>query len=376
MSLTVSNAIVLLLGIVLLASIAYSLRDQFMKTFEESCTQKNQDLATSGPQAIGVMASIPYWDQSRAISVFKNNVAHFDYVSLFWYHVSEGGEIQTYEHAEIDTALIDFAHEHNVKVLALIANLAEDGDWDPGLVDNVIRSEDARSAHIEDILTLVEENEFDGILIDYEFLRNRQTEDFSTFVEELGRALHKKGKLLSVAAHAQEPEGPTRGQDLATLSEDVDIISLMTYDEHWETGNPGPVASLVWVRSVLEHTKNLGVDMSKVFMGVPLYGYDWPEGKDGEGLEYAQILERAKKYGANIAFDTKAQSPYFNYQSDGTHTVWFENSKSFAAKLDLAQEFKVGGILFWRQGQEDRGIYEILTNTLRGDVASSTQSIE
>lgn len=309
-----------------------------------------------------IFGSIPYWDQPRAIKVFKENVEVFDIISVFWYHLDDGGNIVTYDYAKEDASLITFAHEHDVKVLALIANLPEEGDWDAWLVENVIEGESARAKHIADILALIKKHNFDGVNIDYEFLRDRQTEDYTAFIEELGAALHKEGKILSIAIHAQEPGGETRGQDLKALHKHVDILSFMTYDEHWETGSPGPVASLPWVRSVLEYARDLGVPSKKIFMGIPLYGYDWAEGKErADGIEYEEVVARANKYDTDVLFDETAQSPYFSYEVAGTkHRVWFENVKSFGPKFELAKEFGVGGIMFWRQGREDMRIYGVL----------------
>lgn len=311
-----------------------------------------------------VFGSIPYWDQTRAISVFKENVDAFDVISVFWYRLDEDGAIVKYRDAKEDLSLIKYAKDNDVKILALIANLPEDDDWDPDRVDAAIGDEDARAAHIAAIVDLVVSKGFDGASIDYEFLRNRQTESFSIFISELAAALHAEARVLSVAVHAQTPNGAKRGQDIVSLQA-ADIISLMTYDEHWETGDAGPVASLPWVRRVLDHMVDLGIDMRKVYMGIPLYGYDWPrQGSgwgDAAGIEYEEAITRIERYDASVEFDESAVAPRFSYVSGGVgHQVWFEDVRSFEAKYELAKEFNVGGILFWRQGREDMRIYDIL----------------
>lgn len=312
-----------------------------------------------------IFGSIPYWDQPRAVAMFKKHVELFDVISVFWYRLDDSGDIVTYDYAKEDASLITFAHENDVKVLALIANLPENDDWDATLVENVIGDEASRTAHIADILALVEKRNFDGVNIDYEFLRNRQAENFTTFIAELGEALSAKGKILAVAIHAQTEGGPTRGQDIAALQEHVDILSFMTYDEHWETGEPGPPASLPWVREVLEHARSLGVDMQKIFMGIPLYGYDWPEEGGGwgsaTGREYEEIVKIANSNDVDVLFDENAQTSYFFYEQDGVRRqVWFENVKSFTPRISLAEEFGVAGVMFWRQGREDERIYDVL----------------
>ncbi len=312
-----------------------------------------------------VFGSIPYWDQPRAIAMFKKHVELFDIISVFWYHLDASGEIVKYEYAKEDASLIAFAHENDVKVLALIANLPEDDDWDPDLVENVIRGAESRAAHIADIRALVKKHNFDGVNIDYEFLRDRQRDVYTAFIKELGEALRADGKIVAIAIHAQAPDGPTRGQDIAELQKHVEILSFMTYDEHWETGEPGPPASLPWVRAVLAHARSLGVDMQKIFMGIPLYGYDWPEQGSGwgnaTGREYEEVVRIANDYDVDVQFDETAQTPFFSYEKGGVnHQLWFENVQSFAPRIDLAKEFGVAGVMFWRQGREDERIYEVL----------------
>lgn len=311
-----------------------------------------------------VFASIPYWDQPRAIQVFKDNVELFDIVSVFWYQLTEEGMITKYRYAKEDSSFIEFAHQHDVKVLALVANLPEDDTWDPMRVDEVISDEGRRGQHIEDIVALVEEKDFDGVNIDYEFLRNRQESDFSTFIKDLANALHEKDKILAVAIHAQLPEGPTRGQDMVAL-QTADILSFMTYDEHWDTSDPGPPASAQWVRDVLEYAVSLGVNPRKIFMGIPLYGYDWPRESDdwgqAKGIEYDEVVRIANSYDVDITFDPLAKTSYFQYEKDGTeHYVWFDSVSSVEEKLKIAEEFGVGGVFFWRQGREDARIYDLL----------------
>ena len=333
--------------------------------------QKKEIIPTPTPVTsaeLGVFSAIPYWDQARAVSVFKKYVRHFDGISLFWYRLSEDGSIVPYASAVEDLSIITFAHANDVQVFALIANLPENGDWDAGLVGNVIGSKEKRKKHIASIVALVQAKDFDGANIDYEFLEESQTGDFTAFVKELGSALHAKGKLLAVAVHAQRPEGERRGQDIPSLT-GADILVLMTYDEHWETSDPGAMASLPWMREVLSYMLRIGVPMKKVYFGIPLDGYDWPfvdpeneEWGEARGLQYEEAATLARMRDVEIEFDDRAKAPNFTYEDrDGLHhEVWFENAQSFEPKFDLAKEFGVGGVALWRLGREDQRIYEVI----------------
>lgn len=308
-----------------------------------------------------VFGSIPYWDQDRAVADFKAHADAYDIISLFWYQLDDKGSIEKYRYAKEDTSLLSYARAKNVKTLALIANLPEQGDWDADRVNAAIGSEEARAAHIMAILALIETKGFDGVNIDYEMLDDDQTEDFSAFISELANALHAKNKILAVAIHAQYPGSPTRGQDLRALQA-ADILAIMTYDEHWETSRPGPVASLPWVREVLSHTLSLGVDAKKIYMGLPLYGYDWADGEAADGREYEDVVRIANREGSELRFDAFVASPVVTYtDSEGAEReLWFENVESFRAKFNLVDEYGLGGVHLWRLGREDMRIYEVL----------------
>lgn len=318
-------------------------------------------------RGLQVFGSIPYWDQERAFESFRNNVEAIDFVSLFWYYLTADGKIAKYEYAKEDQRILDFAKAHNVKVLALVSNLPEgEGlDWDWKRVDGVIADPEQRARHIGDIVVLVEQKGFDGINIDYEDLQDTQTDDFSLFMKELGSALHEQGKILKVALHPRENNDHTHGQDWVAISQSADQLTFMTYDEHSQSGEPGPVASINWVRRTIEFALSLGVPKEKIFVGIPLYGYDWATRKDGsfdtaKVLEYEDVASIMEVFGARLQFDEKSASPYLEYTVGKKHIVWFENKKSFAAKLELARELGVGGIAFWRLGGENPAVWQTL----------------
>lgn len=105
------------------------------------------------------------------------------------------------------------------------------------------------------------------------------------------------------------------------------------------------VAPLGQVRTVLDYALT-AVAPEKIFMGIPLYGYDWPlpfvSGKTrAESLSPVQAVERALRHDIAIQYDAAAQAPYYHYTDRGgrEHAVWFEDARSIEAKLRLADEY-------------------------------------
>lgn len=89
-------------------------------------------------------------------------------------------------------------------------------------------------------------------------------------------------------------------------------------------------------------------------MGISNYGYDWTlpyvRGESvAPSLSTVEALEIALTRGADIRFDEQAKSPYFYYTDDGgnEHVVWFEDARSYAAKVALMEEYDLAGGFIW-----------------------------
>ena len=134
------------------------------------------------------------------------------------------------------------------------------------------------AAQVASIVALTEREHYAGIDLDYENLHAGDRQAFTTFVTRLARALHARGKVLSVAVFAKTTNAGTDprnlAQDYAAIGRAADQVRLMAYDYHWASSPPGPVAPISWVRAVLRYARTQ-IPASKIILGVPLYGYDW-----------------------------------------------------------------------------------------------------
>jgi spore germination protein len=322
-----------------------------------------------------VIGSIPYWDQQAAAASFREYVEHIDAVVMYWYALHADGSVEPYPYAQEDPALVAFAHEHGVQVLALVANLPtedEGGDWDAERVRRVLRSPETRAAHIQELLAVVQRGNFDGLVIDYEALEDDQREPFTQFIAELAGALAERGKVLNVALMPKDADtsraydNGSQALDYAALSRYADQLTLMTYEEHWETSEPGPVASTPWVRSILEYARTV-IPSDKLYVGLPFYGYDWGNSPTAAGLTYAEVVDRIRRYTPQVRWDERAQSPHFTYNEDGEeHVVWFEDRRSLESKLRLFQSLGVRNVVIWRLGGEDPAFWDVLAETFSG----------
>jgi spore germination protein YaaH len=197
---------------------------------------------------------------------------------------------------------------------------------------------------------------------------------FSAFIIELSEALHAHDKLLTVAVHAKDCDYCGMGgfQDWSVIGQHADRMRIMTYDYHWRGGGPGPVAPLYWVQSVAEYARSI-VDPAKVFIGVPFYGYDWPEGGSARGLPWADIEDLIDSQNLTLNLlqrdeRGRVDESWFRYESaGGTRTVWFMTDKGLESKLELVQELDLAGIAIWRIGYEKPEYWDVIRRKLVQD---------
>jgi spore germination protein YaaH len=284
-------------------------------------------------------------------------------INPVWYELAANGDIEGTVQSPI---ALDEARDLGIRVVPSIAN----GGFDRERVAAIIHDPERRAQHIDDIVTLALENDFDGVDIDYESLFPEDRDAFSRFIEELAQALHGEGKLLSIAVHAKTDDqgawsGP-QAQDWVRLGAAADEFKIMTYDFHYGTSEAGPIAPLGWVDEVLTYAASR-VPPEKTFMGVHFYGYDWV-GSSGESIDWRQAMKRAKTNDAVIQRDESGEA-WFTYGPDGRNTVYFADAQSLDIRLTtlLDRHPDLAGVAIWRLGSEDPGNWEVLgDNVARG----------
>jgi spore germination protein YaaH len=149
----------------------------------------------------------------------------------------------------------------------------------------LLGSSTQRTAHVNKLVALVHDKGYDGIDLDYESMNYGGTaaqkasvaKGFVALAKQLGTALDADGKLLSITVGARTASTnwwPVH--DYAGLGKVADRFRIMAYDYSYPGGTPGAIAPLPWVKQVVQYAVSV-VPAKRIQLGVPLYGYDWPE---------------------------------------------------------------------------------------------------
>ena len=330
-----------------------------------------------------VVASVPYWNIQHGTAVVLANRTAVNEVSPWIYGLTATGAIvPQYQPGQAGTVAADIARLRaaHLRIVPSIANITG-GAWNYPAVSRVLHDPVVMRQQVDAIVSLVQREKYAGIDIDYEELHAGDRPGFTQFASDLAAALHHRGKVLSVAVFPQTatpaPGEPNAAQDYAALGQVADQVRIMAYNYHWANSAPGATAPVSWVRAVMKYATSQ-MPASKVVLGVPLFGYNWPDGGAQAGtVSWLQALRLSRQYHAPASYSKAAQAPYFSYVSRGrSHTVWFENATSSAAKFQVVKGSGAAGVYLWMFGYEDPGTWSSLRTVLpvSGPDASSTST--
>ena len=231
--------------------------------------------------------------------------------------------------------------------------------------NQLICNEKALNHFIKNILLYLRNEEYCEICIDIEGVQYKNKAEYTNFMKRVSDTLHQEGYSLSVVIPAKSENNQdstwSGAYDYNSLGKIVDRIVIMAYDFHWPGGPPGPIAPLPWVQDVIDYAI-IEIPPEKLYLGLGLYGYDWAVDSDyrAKGVVFGQIKEIILKHNTKVEWDQDSQSPYLIYKKGGVeHEVWFENKESIAKKIKLINDFQLKGVVFWRLGQEDPGVWQL-----------------
>lgn len=245
------------------------------------------------PQNVGakyngnVSVWIPYWADTAGITSATDSIKKIDTIHPFVFEMDIDDNIVDRANLKEEQwqGLFEAAHKKRVDIIPTIA-------WFDGYhIDTLLTDESRRSDHVDRIVDLVEDNDFDGIDIDYEQKWANTHDAFGLFLKELKKELGRK-KILSCTIEARTPpellykEIPDNieyANDFEAINDYCDVVNIMAYDQQravhslntQKTDLPYvPVADVDWVEMVIDLAKK-DIDEDKLHIGVPTYGRQW-----------------------------------------------------------------------------------------------------
>ena len=249
--------------------------------------------------------------------------------------------------------LLTAAHDRDLTAELLMSNYSNaKGDFDPQRNHRLLSDPDKIDRVAGRLAGVVEDQGWDGVNVDLELVRAGDGPGLVDLVQALQDAMPaEKTVSIDISAATTADRYEQRGYRLADLAGTVDVIDLMTYDQHgpgWS--GPGPIGGLPWQRASVEALLSV-VPADQVQLGVAGYGYSWPRHGTGRSLGVRQARGIVHRDGATPHWRA-GQGEWTARLSNGT-VLWWSDRRSYAARVDLAREEGVLGLAVWRIGSAD-----------------------
>jgi spore germination protein YaaH len=233
-----------------------------------------------------------------------------------------------------------------------------------GALNQILSSAEGISAHAQAIESLVADESYAGITLDYRAIDPQQGAQFVSLVTTLSSQLHQSNKTLTLVLPAPAHQGnawDTLGYDWDKLGPLADTIEVVPAD--------GPGSSYAALSDALQYL-TAHIDGSKLLLSVDSLSEE--RGPDGtrsmtltdaltlagtpavQGSASVQAGASVQVFGQNLSttsgatgirWDGDARAVSFTYTGGGgQRTVWLANAFSEAFRLDLVQRYHLGGI--------------------------------
>jgi len=302
-------------------------------------------------------------------------VVHADQIGVVIptvYKVDEHGLVW----GEPNPRMLATAAEHKVPVMPIIVNPG----FDQKSLHSLMNDTAARQRMISSLLSECKRFHYYGIQFDFEHVSFLDRDALTSLVRDTAAALGQDGYKLSIATVHMYSDYPGAGDyahwiyqdwrggyDLKQLAQYCEFLSVMAYDQHTGHTTPGPVAGFNWVKQVLDYSLSQA-PKEKISLGIPLYGRRWYAGfQNGQGIMQISTVsakaagEIAELHGVRPEWDAREKSPWFFFYADGEREyVFYDNSRSFKARYDLALERGLHSFSAWVLGTEDEDIWKVL----------------
>lgn len=284
------------------------------------------------------------------------NAGNLNVISPTWFKLcdNEGG-YTSFASADY----VQKAHDRGIEVWALIENIEYK---DSISMYEILSSTTTRQKLIDSLMNDLITYGIDGINVDFEQLSMDCGEHFVEFIRELSVACRKNGKVLSVDNYV--PRDYNDYYDRKEQGIVADYVIVMGYDEHYAgSKEAGSVASIDYVEDGIAQTVK-EVPAEKVINAIPFYTRIWETTGDGissQAVDMVTAEQFISNHGITAEWDETTCQNYGEYTSgDSRYQVWLEDADSIKVKLNVMENYGIGGVAEWRLGFEKPEIWDVI----------------
>lgn len=351
--------------------------------------------AKAATKSFEVSGWIPYWRTATGTAEALTHLDAFTEINPFGYTVTQDGRLHDNLHPQEEPwkSLIVAARAKKIRVIPTIM-------WGDGqAIHNVLSNKALRNAHIQEILGVVKEHNFDGIDIDYEAKLSKTKDYYSIFLRDLYKAMGKKWVQCEI--ESRTPVGSRYdnvpkdfdpndvANDYKALNKYCDRVRIMAYDQgtvdlKLSRANPGlyaPVSDPEWAEKLI-NIASIDISPKKLVLGIPTYGYEYKVTPGGVGgYSYERLWAFNPRYALDVAkannitpqrnaagelsfmyYPNSSSTPTSVRTDTDTHLVWWSDAEAIADKVALAKRRGLRGVAIFKI---DGGADPLMWNVLK-----------
>lgn len=368
-----------LVGVISLVIFINTTSPQLLTPLATTVKVLGLNVATPKKPAKVVYGFLPYWNLKSYAQVPYHALTH---LAIFGVALEPNGSFQTRESNYTEPGwrafqLPEFEHSMSLAKLSDTKVILVLRAFDNDLIESIVTSPEATDRTISETLSFVEEHQFDGVNIDFEYTGKAPLETQIGFTRFM-RTFHQQLKAtdpqleIDVDVFAISAEGDRLWQ-LSEIAPYVDRTIIMAYDFHRQASTQaGPVAPLYGAGNGWTHdiTSLLSLHLNqtpaeKLILGVPFYGYEWQTrssdflsptvprtGRTATLSRIHDLLQNRPDISPD--WNSVSLSPWFAYTDDDGDLmqIHYEDEQSLGLKYDLVNQANLGGIAIWALGYE------------------------
>ena len=309
------------------------------------------------------------WDDNSFASL-QRNYDKLDWVIGEWAFVSGGGDsLLLRVKPEVVELLNSRPPETRPSLFIMVSNFVVTGSdsaaghFDAAVVRRFLMNPAARARAVHQLQTAVRQYGLAGTTLDMESFEPDVQPQVLTFARELHDAMHNVGKLATQAIAVSDADSYVT--QAAAIN---DKLFPMLYDEHFDRGDPGPIASQHFYVTQAQRFARL-VSPSKLILMIGTYGLDWNDAEAvanhrAEQFTFQETMRVARgPEQPRPRFDPISMNPYMQWTSaDSTdHVLWYLDATTAYNEMRVGQALGVAGHAIWRLGAEDPSLWNVVT---------------
>ncbi len=315
----------------------------------------------SNPIVLGFYVN---WDDNSFFAL-QAHAKEMDWVVGEWAFLNDSGSSVTFnlgdtKRKDVLGLLKTLPPDQRPRLFAMLTNVDPvSHSFDNLRARRLLGSAANRQAVIASLVQGVKKYGLAGITVDIEGVDEQTRASLGLFVKDLTTALHavQASTLQTVASDASDEEMRSAGVN-------ADYVVDMLYDEHYPTGDPGPVASQSWYDESAVRALTL-IPRHKAIFAIGTYGYHWNDTGDkrpAEAATFAEVMRAVRDHKGTVSFTSPSLNPVATWTDPDSvdHQVWFLDATTAWNEVSTAVGLGARGVALWRLGAEDPSLWNVV----------------